>query len=214
MDRPTPAAGNSATREELPFSAAAERNAAPILAVLQSWLPAGARVLELASGSGQHAAHFAAAGAAWCWQPSDADARMLPAIAARCAGLAAVAAPRRLDLLDPAWTAGLAPVDALYCANLLHISPWPVCGALMRGAAGLLAEGGSLCVYGPFKVEGEPLAASNAAFDEDLRARNPAWGLRWLGQVDELAAAAGLRLQQRVDMPARNLLLRWVRASA
>ena len=192
-----------------PFSAAAERNQGPILEVLESVLPPDATVLEIASGTGQHAAHFAAAHPRWRWQPSEADAAMLPAIAARCKDLPNVAAPLVLDLLAPDRPAGLGPFDAVFSANMLHISPWPTCAALMRLAAAQLAPGGVLVVYGPFRVEGEPLVASNLAFDEDLRSRDPRWGLRLLSDVDAQAARAGLVFERRVAMPANNLTLWW-----
>ena len=192
-----------------PFSAAAERNQGPILEVLESVLPPDATVLEIASGTGQHAAHFAAAHPRWRWQPSEADAAMLPGIAARCKDLPNVAAPLVLDLLAPDRPAGLGPFDAVFSANMLHISPWPTCAALMRLAAAQLAPGGVLVVYGPFRVEGEPLVASNLAFDEDLRSRDPRWGLRLLGDVDAQAAHAGLVFERRVAMPANTLTLWW-----
>ena len=192
-----------------PFSAAAERNQGPILEVLESVLPPDATVLEIASGTGQHAAHFAAAHPRWRWQPSEADAAMLPGIAARCKNLPNVVAPLVLDLLAPDRPAGLGPFDAVFSANMLHISPWPTCAALMRLAAAQLAPGGVLVVYGPFRVEGEPLVASNLAFDEDLRSRDPRWALRQLGDVDAQAAHAGLVFERRVAMPANNLTLWW-----
>lgn len=194
-----------------PFSAAAERNQGPILQVLESVLAPACAVLEIASGTGQHAAHFAAAHPRWHWQPSEADAALLPAIAARCNDLANVAPPLALDLLAPHPPANLGPFDAVFVANLLHISPWPACAALMRLAAAHIAPGGVLVVYGPFEVEGEPLAPSNVAFDEDLRSRDPRWGLRLLGDVDAQAARAGLVFERRVAMPANNLTLLWRR---
>lgn len=202
--------------DSLPFSPAAERNKAPILDVLQQLLPATAEVLELASGTGQHAAHFAAAQAGWQWQPTDGDESALAGIAARCAGLANVAPPLWLDVLASPWPA-LLPAhafDAVYCANMLHISPWASCAALMQGASRhLAAAGGRLVLYGPFIVEGEPAAPSNLAFDADLRARNPAWGLRRLAEVEGEARRVGLALQRRFDMPANNLLLVFARSA-
>ena len=193
---------------DLPFSPAAERNAAPILAALAARLPARCRVLEIASGTGQHAAQFALAQPGWHWQPTDADPQALPGIAARCAALPNVAAPLRLDV-QARWPAELGRFDALYCANMLHISPWASCAALMEGAAAHLESGGRLVVYGPFIVDGEALAPSNAAFDASLNARDPAWGLRRLGDVQAQARAAGLVFEERVAMPANNLLLVW-----
>jgi SAM-dependent methyltransferase len=192
---------------DLPFSAAAERNRGPILEVLRRVLPARAAVLEIASGTGQHAAHFAAAERGWSWQPSDVDADALPAIAARCDGLPNVRPPLALDVLSSPWGPALGRFDALYCANMLHISPAPTCAALMRAAADHLEPTGRLVVYGPFIVEGEPTAPSNLAFDASLRARDPAWGLRRLGDVIDTARAAGLEFVQRFDMPAHNLTL-------
>jgi SAM-dependent methyltransferase len=195
-----------------PFSAAAERNKGPILQLLESVLAPAAAVLEIASGTGQHAAHFAAAHPRWHWQPSEADAALLPAIAAWCNGLPNVAPPLVLDLLAPDLPASLGSFDAVFVANLLHISPWPTCEALMRLAAARIEPGGALVVYGPFRVEGEPLAPSNVAFDEDLRSRDPRWGLRLVGDVDAQAARAGLVFERRVAMPANNLTVLWRRA--
>lgn len=196
------------TAADLPHSPAAERNRAPILEVLTRVLPARCRVLEIASGTGQHAQHFARERPGWHWQPSDGDPSALPGIAARCAGLANVATPLHLDVLAQPWpTAASAPFDAVYCANMLHISPWPTCAALMTGAAQSLAPHGVLLVYGPFVVDGEPTAPSNSAFDASLRSRDAAWGLRLLSDVEAEAHAAGLRLHERSAMPANNLTL-------
>jgi len=191
----------------LPFSPAADRNKAPILDVLQSVLPVPATVLEIASGTGQHAVHCATAQPAWSWQPTDVDADALAPIAARCAGLANVRPPLRLDVLAWPWPEALGRFDAVYCANMLHISAWPTCAALMRGASQHLAAGGVLLLYGPYAVDGEPLAPGNRAFDADLRARNPAWGLRALSAVAAAAETAGLALERRWRMPADNLML-------
>jgi SAM-dependent methyltransferase len=193
----------------LPHSPAAERNAPHILLALQAWLPPQACVLEVASGTGQHAQHFATAMPAWDWQPTEAGSAPLAAIAARCAGLAGVRAPLVLDVLA-AWPVPAAGFDAVYAANLLHIAPWAVTPAFMQGAARALRPGGVLAVYGPFIVDGAALAPSNAAFDADLRARNPLWGLRALREVQAAAASAGLRLAEKREMPANNLLLRFV----
>lgn len=190
---------------ELPFSAAAERNQGPILQVLQRLLPRHARVLEIASGTGQHGRNFAQAQPGWTWQPTDTtdDARQV--LDARCAGLANVRPALRLDVLDADWPTG--PFDALYCANMLHISPWATCPALMRGAAAHLSPGGLLVLYGPYRVDGVPTAPSNEAFDADLKARNAAWGLRALADVQREAEATGLSLREVVTMPANNLIV-------
>ncbi len=188
-------------------SPAAERNTPPIVEQLLRVLPPTGQALEIASGSGQHAAAFAAALPGWRWQPSDADATTLASIAAWCDGVANVAPPIALDVRSRRWQGAPADVDLVFVANLLHISPWPTCAALMTGAARHLAPTGRLVVYGPFVVDGEPLAPSNAAFDADLRQRDPAWGLRRLAAVRAEAAAAGLVLRDRVAMPANNQLL-------
>jgi SAM-dependent methyltransferase len=195
------------TPDELPFSPAAQRNKDPILDVLRRVLPPATAVLEIASGTGQHAAHFAGAQSRWTWQPSDSDEAALPGIAGRCAALPNVLAPILLDVLALPWPGAPARVDAVYCANMLHISPWATCAALMQGAAAHLGAGGLLVLYGPFIVEGEPTAPGNVAFDADLRARNPQWGVRRLADVVDEAGAAGLAFEQRFDMPANNLTL-------
>ena len=196
----------------LPFSPAAERNQGPILEVLTQLLPAHAAVLEIASGTGQHAAHCAAAQPHWRWQPTDADAQSLPAIEARCAALHNVRSPLQLDVLAPLWPQGPGTFDAfkfdaLFCANMLHISPWATCSALMQGAARHLRSGGVLVLYGPFLVDGVGTAPGNLAFDADLRARNPQWGLRRLADVVSEAKTCGLDFEQRVEMPANNLMV-------
>lgn len=188
-------------------SAAAERNRGPITSVLQRVLSAHGTALEVASGTGQHAAHFAAALPGWQWQPSDGDAASLPSIGAWCQNLANVRPALQLDVTAPHWPGVPAGVDAVFCANLLHISPWPCCAALMQGAARHLAPTGLLLLYGPYLVDGEPTAPGNLAFDADLRQRCPAWGLRWLHEVLAEARAAGLHLRERVAMPANNLML-------
>jgi hypothetical protein len=210
VSAPPPRNGTAERRR----SAAAERNRAPILALLQKLLPAHGVALEIASGSGQHAAHFAAALPRWQWQPSDAEVEALPSIDAWCAGLANVRPALPLDVLRDEWHGVPAQVDAIYCANMLHIAPWPTCAGLMRGAARHLAGNGMLLVYGPFVVDATPTAPSNLAFDADLRARNPAWGLRKLADVAREAEAVGLRLRDREPMPANNLLLVFGRAAA
>jgi SAM-dependent methyltransferase len=188
-------------------SPAAERNRGPILAELLRLLPAQGALLEVASGTGQHAAHCAAALPGWTWWPSDPEPRSRESVAAWCAGLANVLPPLALDVLAEPWPGVPDRLDAVYCANMLHISPWATCAALMRGAAGRLRAGGWLLLYGPFLVEGEPTAPGNQAFDADLRQRDPCWGLRRLGVVAAEALAVGLVLKERIGMPANNLLL-------
>lgn len=195
-------------------SAAADRNKAPILEVLRRVLPQRAAVLEIASGTGQHAAHFAAAEPGWRWQPTDADPESAASIDAWCAELPNVAPAIALDVQAPGWPVPAASLDAIFCANMLHISPWSTCGALMRGAARHLAPEGVLVTYGPYLVDGEPTAPGNIAFDADLRARDPAWGLRLLSEVIAQAQAAGLAFEERVPMPANNLVLVFRRPGA
>ncbi|MDQ0568822.1 SAM-dependent methyltransferase [Variovorax paradoxus] len=202
---------------DLPHSPAADRNKQPILDALLRILGARGAALEIASGTGQHAAWFAAAMPQWTWQPTDADARMLPALASRVAEIALpnLRPPLLLDVMAPQWPSqGPAfsqkaedKFDAIYCANMLHIAPWATCAALMQGAARHLLPGGVLVTYGPYFEEGVPPAPSNLAFDEDLRARNSAWGIRRLEDAAAEARRAGLALRERHAMPANNLLL-------
>lgn len=195
-------------------SPAADRNQAPILAQLQRLLPAQGRALEIASGTGQHAAHFAAGLPGWRWQPTDAEPRALASIDAWCAGQANVLPARQLDVLAAPGDDLPASVDAIFCANLLHIAPWATCAALMRLTARHLTPAGRLVLYGPYFEDDVPTAPGNLAFDADLRERDPAWGLRRLADVLQQAHAAGLRLRERVAMPANNLLLVLERSAA
>ena len=197
---------------DLPFSTAAERNKQPILGALRELLGERGIALEIASGTGQHAVWFAAALEDWIWQPTDADAGALPAIAARAAqsGLSNLRPPVRLDVMSTPWPTAEAPFaerfDAIFCANMLHIAPPATCAALMQGAARHLHPDGVLITYGPYLEDG-PVAPSNAAFDRSLRARDPAWGIRRLDDVVREATHAGLALRARRPMPANNLLL-------
>jgi SAM-dependent methyltransferase len=195
-------------------SPAAERNRGPILAELRQRLPAQGLALEIASGTGQHAAHFAAALPGWRWLPSDADAAARASIAAWCQGLDRVLPALALDILQSPWVGVPERVDLIFCANLLHISPWATCAALMQGAARHLAPDGQLVTYGPYLLDDRATAPSNLSFDADLRARNPAWGLRRLADVERQAQLAGLRLTEQLALPANNLLLVWARRSA
>lgn len=198
-------------------SPAAERNSQPILDVLQRLLPARGTALEIASGTGQHAAYFAAGLPGWKWQPSDLQADALTSIVAWCATsdtgtpLTNVRPPLQLDVMAPNWPIAH-PVDVIFCANMLHIAPWPTCAALMRGAARHLAAQGLLLTYGPYLVDGQAAAPGNLAFDASLRARHPAWGVRRLADVAREASGAGLRLREQIAMPANNLLLVFERA--
>jgi hypothetical protein len=191
---------------------AAERNQGPILTELRRLLPAQGLALEIASGSGQHAAFFATNLPLWRWQPSDRDIRSLASINAWGEGLPNLLPALQLDVADSHWQ-GVAPaVDAIFCANMLHISPWTSCAALMQGVSRHLSASGLLVLYGPYLEDGQPAAPSNLAFDADLRMRDATWGLRRLSEVLEQAKLAGLLLRERVAMPANNLLLVLARA--
>jgi hypothetical protein len=192
-------------------SPAAERNRAPILAELQRLLPTEGLLLEVASGTGQHAAWCSAGLPGWRWLPSDRKSEALRSIDAWCAGQACVLAALQLDVLQPKWPGVPEQLDAIYCANMLHIAPWACCAGLMQGASRHLAPRGLLITYGPYLEDEVPTTPGNLAFDADLRARNPAWGLRRREAVALEAAAVGLVLRDRVAMPANNLLLVWSR---
>ncbi|TFZ03496.1 DUF938 domain-containing protein [Ramlibacter rhizophilus] len=191
----------------LPHSPAAERNKDPILAQLRAILGPRGTALEIASGTGQHVTCFAAGLPGWTWQPTDADAQMLPVIDARAAGSGNVLPAQQLDVASLPWPHLAGPFDLIFCANMLHIAPWAACRGLMAGAAQHLGPGGLLITYGPYFEQDVPTAASNIAFDESLRARDASWGIRALPDVAAQAHEAGLRLAQRHAMPANNLLL-------
>ena len=190
-------------------SPAARRNAEAILQVLRAHLPARGRVLEIASGSGEHATAFAAALPGVNWTPSDPSEQARNSIAAwtRQLALTNLNTPLALDAADPAtWPHG--PVDAIYCANMTHISPWSATEGLMDQAGRVLRRpGGLLALYGPYREAEVELAASNAAFDDSLKARNAEWGLRDRETVEALARSHGLAATLRVQMPANNLIL-------
>jgi SAM-dependent methyltransferase len=185
-------------------SPAALRNRDPILAVLRRVLPSQGTVLEIASGSGEHAVHFAAELSGLLWQPTDRDADALRSITVRraAAGLPNLLPPLELDVTAPAWP--VVRVEAVVSINMIHIAPWPATKGLMAGASRALAPGGVLFLYGPFKENGEHTAPSNRAFDASLRARDPAWGVRDLVDVAELADRCGLDIVERIEMPANN----------
>lgn len=191
------------------ISPAAERNSAAILEVLRAHLPAQGRVLEIAAGSGQHAALFATALPGLDWTPSDPSAEARASIEAWRAktGAANLRPAQAVDMLDDAsWPSE--PLDAIICINMIHISPWSAAEGLMRLAErSLIRPGGLLYLYGPYREAEVPLAPSNAAFDDSLRARDPAWGLRDRGEVETLARSHGLALTLRRAMPANNLSL-------
>lgn len=198
----------SATPEGALASPAVARNTGPILAVLKAHMPARGRVLEIAAGSGEHAVAFAGALPGLEWTPSDpsAEARASIAAWAGAAGLANLQPALALDVLDQAgWPEG--PFNAVVCINMIHISPWAATEGLMKLAGRVLPVGGLLATYGPYREAEVPLAPSNAAFDENLKARDPAWGVRDRDDVAAAAKAGGLALTRRVEMPAENLML-------
>jgi hypothetical protein len=164
-------------------------------------------VLEIASGSGQHAAYFARELPRLEWQPSDIDPQNLASISSyvREAGLSNLREPRELDVLDADWK--LRELDAIFCANMIHIAPFACCEGLLRGAGVCLLDGGVLVIYGPFRLGGEHTSESNQAFDASLRARDPRWGVRDAEEVIALGERAGLVLEERVAMPANNQTL-------
>ena len=181
------------------------RNADPIAEVLREILPARGMVVEVASGSGEHALHFARAFPHLLWQPSDPDPVALRSIEAWRAdsGLFNLLPPVALDVRAAEWP--LDAADAMVAINLIHISPWSACQGLMRGAGRLLGEGASLYLYGAFLQDAVETAPSNVEFDAWLRAQNPEWGVRRLEEVVAEAERTGLALEQVVEMPANNL---------
>ena len=185
-------------------SPAAARNREPILEVLRGRLASGGRVLEVASGSGEHAVWFAQGLPGVVWRPSDQEPAAVASIRARreAADLPNLEEPLVLNAADAgSWPAG--PIDAVVCLNMIHIAPWAAAEGLMAGCGRLLEPGGMLCLYGPFREGGVHTAPSNAAFDESLKSRNPAWGVRDLEAVTALA--------ERIAMPANNLSLIFIR---
>lgn len=186
---------------------AAARNREPIAAVLRDWLPPRGLVLEVASGTGEHAVAFAHAFPRLDWQPSDADAEALESIAAWRdeARLPNLQLPILIDAAQASWP--VARADAVLSINMVHISPWAASLGLLDGAARLLPSGGPLILYGPWLVEGEPLAPSNREFDASLRQRNSEWGLRDVESFAREAAVRGLLLHEQRAMPANNRML-------
>jgi SAM-dependent methyltransferase len=186
---------------------APERNKAPILAVLTRVLPAHGRVLEIASGSGQHAVYFAQHLPGLCFLPSDLEPEHISSIRAWASEVALpnLAEPAQLDVCAPDY--GVGEVEAIFNANLIHIAPWACAEGLIEGARRHLRPGGVLVLYGPFHIDGRATSESNATFDAGLRERDARWGVRHLEVVVELAARVGLQLEERVDMPANNQLL-------
>lgn len=196
------------------------RNHEPLWAALEKHL-AGRRgdVIEAGSGTGQHVVHFARQSPDLVWWPSDLNQRHLKSIEAWRvhSGLSNIRPPLRIDLSDPDWCpemkAGQGPKDlaAVFCANVVHIAPWAVAEGLFAGAGRYLRSDGQLLLYGPFKRGGKHTAVSNAVFDTSLRDGNPDWGVRDVGDVEQLGHNAGLSLRDVVEMPANNLTLVFAR---
>ena len=192
-------------------SPAADRNKQAILDILVQVLPGQGKALEIASGTGQHVAWFAAGLPGWNWQPSDAQDDGFESINAWVAAQAVsnVQTPVLLDVMAASWLPTDYRFDLIYCANMLHISPWATCAALMRGSAQHLAPGGELITYGPYLEDAVPISPGNLAFDQSLRERNPVWGIRRREDVESQASTVGLKLLARHAMPANNLVLVW-----
>lgn len=192
------------------FSPSAARNMAPILEVLECLLPAHGVVMEIGCGTGEHAVCFAEAMPALTWLPSDPDpaSRASTTSWIKSKGLKNVLEPLDVDASSDVWgVETLAPFDAMVSINMVHIAPWAATVGLFSGAGRLLRAGGRLCLYGPFMHNGVHNAASNAAFDASLKARNPSWGLRDITELERVARASGLPLRETIEMPANNRLL-------
>lgn len=200
-------------QSDLPFSQACENNKAPILAVLQQAFANCSKVLEVGSGTGQHAVHFAAALPHLCWQASD-QAMYLPDLTERLrrAALPNLALPLQLDINADALPEQ--QFDAVFSANTLHIMPWPVVKQFFSRLTALTTQQATLCIYGPFNYNGRFTSDSNKAFDLSLKSRDPAMGIRDIAAVVALAAAAGFTLQHDHSMPANNRLLQFFRTGA
>ena len=212
MTEPKPWLINEAGTEARRHAPATLRNRQVIAQVLRDILPESGMVLEIASGSGEHVVHFAAAFPHLQWQPSDCEPAALHSIAAWTAetGTANVLPPVLIDVEQEAWPVRHA--DAILCINMVHISPWSATLALLRHTAALLPAGAPLYLYGPFVRHDVMTAESNMAFDASLKARNPAWGLRDVADVDAAAAECGIVRTGLIEMPANNLSLVYRRA--
>ena len=186
------------------FAPAAERNRQPILEVLARVLPAQGEILEIASGTGQHAAFMAAALPTWTWIASDLDPAHVASIEAYRAetALPNLAPARALDVCASDWN--VPELDAVFSANMIHIAPFACCEGLFEGAARHLRRGGQLIMYGPMKLDGQHTAPSNEEFDADLRRRDPRWGVRDLVELAAIGGRVGLTLRERTPMPANN----------
>ena len=188
-------------------SPAAQRNREPIANVLRDVLPDTGKVLEIASGSGEHALYFAQVFPQILWQPSDHDDAAVASIESWAAqsDLPNLLAPVKIDAARTDTWPEFDGVSAILCINMVHISPWSATEGLMRGAAARLGPYEPLILYGPYLRDGVATAPSNLAFDADLKRRNPQWGVRSLGAVESLAAECGFARDRIVEMPSNNL---------
>jgi SAM-dependent methyltransferase len=202
-----------ASRMAKGFAPAADRNQQPILQVLREVLPESGLVLEVASGTGQHAAFFAEQLPRLRWQPTEASPDALRSVHAWVEEACRdnLLQPLELDVRWETWP--IAQADALLCINMIHISPWETTEALFRGARSVLGAGSHLITYGPYQLHGRHTAPSNAAFDLSLRSRNRLWGVRDIDELTDLAGRTGFELEKRVDMPANNMTLVWTRSA-
>ena len=194
------------------YAPATERNRESILQVLRENLPEHGTVLEIAAGTGQHAAFFSQHLEPRFWLPTDMGVASLASIDSwrEEVGSSNLLPARELDVRDAVWPVEQplpAPISAVVNINMVHISPWECCTALFRGAARLLPSHGVVIMYGPFKCEGQHTAASNARFDSQLRSENPEWGVRDLEAVTDAASVCGFERRAVIEMPANNLSL-------
>ena len=194
------------------YAMATARNREPILSVLQKSLPSSGNILEIASGSGEHAVYFAAHFPQHKWYPSDKEAECLQSIAAwqRESALDNLQSPQKIDVSEVNWYNSLSSVDnitTIICINMIHISPWQTCIGLITGAKEILPRDGIVYLYGPYQINNQHTAPSNEEFDRYLRMQNPLWGVRNLEDVLTLAQENGFVLEQQIAMPANNFSL-------
>lgn len=189
------------------FSPSAARNREPIAEAFLPHVSRGAYVLEIASGTGEHALHMCQTRPDILWQPSDVDAAALQSQSAwREERAAQISPPLALDVTQPDWWVDLSGVSAMFCANMIHIAPWAAALGLAKGAEHVLPEGGIFGLYGPFLDEGNS-APSNLTFDQNLKARNPDWGVRELKRVKHIFVDAGFNMSAAIDLPRENRLI-------
>ncbi|WP_231471265.1 DUF938 domain-containing protein [Thioalkalivibrio sp. HK1] len=191
-----------------PFAPACERNKEPILEALRRIFAETGRILEIGSGTGQHAVHFAAGLPHAIWMTSDLPDRH-PGIRAWLAGanLPNLEAPLTLDVADPSWP--ISHCDGIFSANTAHIMHWPQVEAMFQGAGNILPPAGRFVLYGPFSRNGRHNSASNVAFDRDLKMRDPMMGIRDIDALESLAHDAGFELEEDIALPANNRILTW-----